>query len=419
MTPRVNVHCHLLNFRVVPSKMVKRLAVIPEDLADDRWLGAAASALFALIPGTHYDRAKEFLKTFRRDLVLAAENLVDEYTNRASIDIFTPLLMDLSETPAGGGEFCCSYERQINIVSSIAAGHPWRMLPFVMFDPRREGSDDLCIDALENRGFLGVKMYPALGYHPDPEIIASTGVAGERSSDEDHSEPDLYAAERLDRMYRYCADHSIPITTHASTGGAYSTEATGDRRTQAWPLTNIENWEPILNSYSLRVNFAHFGGNYLHGHTKDVSKQWRAEIIELIRSTHHKGSDEPKATAYADVSYHDMALGGRHVDDYFDDLNALLTDEATRDGILFGTDAPMISHSWSEAAYVEPFDEHVSPEAQPYLFTHNPLRFLFGKDTSFPPRYIRFLEQRKPEALDELEPWITKDGDTFRVEPTQ
>lgn len=406
MKPKVNVHCHLFNFPFIPAKMVKRLSNIPEAVADDRWLANAASVLFALVPGNKYDRVKKYLNNLNKDISLVA---IDYHTELCGVDkdsagfhIYTPLMMNLEETPALSGEYTCKYVRQVELMSTLAIWYPWQMFPFVMFDPRQEHSDSLCINALENLGFLGVKMYPALGYCPDPVVVEEIGTAGHGSA------PNVHAGRRMRRLYDYCVKENVPITVHASTGGAYSTDVEGNRKLNAWPLSDPANWTNVLEQWALTINFAHFGGDYLTGNNDRMEKsiEWRKAIQDLIKRSQ---TNQLIAKVYADLSYHDMALQDRGTSQkYFKDLRQLLDDPIYRERILFGTDASMISHTYSEKEYADVFINGLSLDHTNRIFTQNPINFLFTDKAFIPDRYVSFLESVNRAEVPAGFEWIRK-----------
>ena len=395
--PAINVHCHLLNFKCLPDKMVKLLSHIPEKLADDEWFAVAAGILFAMVPGQDYDRMKQFLRLFRKDLPDLAKAYNSELDN-IGIQIFTPLMMDLEQATPNPGDVNLPYESQVDVISGIASDFPWQMFPFVMFDPRRENADTICIQALQSKGFLGIKMYPALGYSPDPAQLAQNNPA---------------AAERLTRVYEFCGDNQIPITTHASVGGAYSTKKGINVEKNVWPFTEISNWLQPLSKYCLKLNFAHLGGNYLHRKSAKrlQSATWRREIINLIRWTR---ADDNSGLVFGDLSYHDMALKSATQEIYFNDLRETLNDGVLSQGILFGTDFSMISHTWSEDEFANTFRFRLVEALQEKIFFQNPISFLFC-DAKVPDRYLDFLHNTCPDALVQLPDWIERRDDGYYI----
>ena len=396
--PIINVHCHLLNFKRIPDKMTKLLSHIPENIADDRWFSVAAGALARLLPGSKYDRVKRFLALLKCSIPELTRLYMKEM-EQAGIDLCTPLMMDLEPAAPESTDINHPWETQIDLVSSEARRYPWKIFPFVMFDPRRPDAADICIDALENKGFIGVKIYPGLGYYPSEVFY-------------DGKEPE---SGNIKKLYAYCGDRKVPITVHASTGGAYSTEHDKDRESGAWPFTEISNWIHAIREYNLKINFAHLGGNYLNpdDQKRTLSGSWRRQILNLIaRSRDERGFGE----IFADLSFHDMALSRKFRSIYFRDLAALIDDERYAGGILFGTDANMISHTWLEKEYIAPFKNHLSLPHQEAIFSANPTRFLFP-DGWIPDSYIRFLADHDTDGkvFSDLPEWIFQTADGYRV----
>jgi predicted TIM-barrel fold metal-dependent hydrolase len=398
--PVINVHCHLLNFDFVPDRTIKLLTGIPEDIAEEEWVSAVAGVVFALVPGKTYNRVCEYLTTFRSDIVTVARRYLQDM-DRARIDTCAPLMMDLEQSvPRNGDDENVPYREQIDAVSLLVATYPWRVFPFVMFDPRRPDAADLCIDALTNKGFVGVKMYPALGYHPSPRAAWQRNVPG-------------HVVDNLKKLYSHCADGRVPITAHASVGGAYSVGA-DDKETGVWPLTEVSNWLDPLREYRLKINFAHLGGNYLHedGAKRLQSATWRREILNWIARS---GTDPDFGSVYGDLSYHDMALCRDTAARYFGDLREVMENADTARGVLFGTDASMISHTWTEAEYARPFRDtkKLDDSAKELIFSDNPTRFLFG-DGRIPESYVSFVRGSAGAGLP-LPEWIETDGAGCRI----
>jgi len=86
-------------------------------------------------------------------------------------------------------------ERQLNALKNLSA--KGNCFPFFPVDPRRPGVVQAVLSGKivtrKRGGFYGIKLYPRLGYHPLSSNLVS--------------------------LYAYCEANSIPITTHASTGG--------------------------------------------------------------------------------------------------------------------------------------------------------------------------------------------------------
>lgn len=85
---------------------------------------------------------------------------------------------------------------QLDEVARIVASPEWkeRIFPFICVDPRRPDIAEIVKDYIENKGFCGVKLYPALGYYPQDE--------------------------RLDELWDWIEQKKIPVMVHCSKDGA-------------------------------------------------------------------------------------------------------------------------------------------------------------------------------------------------------
>lgn len=397
-----NVHCHFLTLDHVPNSMVKNLSSMRECFLKSKLVGN----LLQVFKLSKYPRAKEYIRVFKSDgLVDVCNDYTRVLNSRFQSYAICPLAMDFSESAPDATDNTVPYylrsnghRNQIHELSELVKKYPYRIFPFVMYDPRRPNAYEVMVDCIENRGFIGVKLYPALGFFPDPR--------------KEHNNQRYVVAENLRLLYEYCASQDIPITVHASIGGAYKTV---HKKRSAYRFTEIENWFGVLSQYALKINFAHMGGDYLSGKRKDRerSKDWRGRIIHYMDNKAHGYF---KSKVYADVAFHDMALDAeksksnhKRVETYFADLNTALddTNHACR-RILYGTDAYMTAHTWTEDQYLSPFEHKISDKnRRNNLFWNNPVHFLFKKNC-VPDTYVNFTGN--PGQAD-LPPWIKKQRD--------
>lgn len=189
-----------------------------------------------------------------------------------AVSLFTPALVDYdawsddrAPTPLWQQVLVQSQIARLSTAGRI--GRPdARFHPFVAFDPRRqlEGPQaptpgpgappappgphssalELVRYAIEAGGFLGVKLYPPVGFAPAdnarlrPELGFGAG---------------LDAA--LDALYAYAAAAEVPILTHASPANEYGLGL-------HW-LAAPARWAPVLERHpTLRLDFGHFGHDY-------------------------------------------------------------------------------------------------------------------------------------------------------------
>jgi hypothetical protein len=125
------------------------------------------------------------------------------------------------------------------------------------------------IDSIGSYYFIGIKVYPPLGFDPWPE----PGI--ER--------------DKVCILYDFCIKNKIPITAHCSPGGFLVNKAYKD-------YSSPYKWEMVLNQYNdLRLNLAHFGGV--------ESRKWPEKIVNLILEYDSSKNDYKYPNLYTDISY--------------------------------------------------------------------------------------------------------------------
>jgi predicted TIM-barrel fold metal-dependent hydrolase len=266
-----------------------------------------------------------------------------------SVTLFTPALVDYdawSEDRAPTPLW-----QQILIQESIARlslqgriGRPdARFHPFVAFDPRREAEADrpaaspvtspssagpspgapaaasppiappaaptgastaleMVRYAIERGGFLGVKLYPPVGFAPLDNVRLRARLPFSGRLD-----------DALRALYAYCQAAEVPITTHASAANEYGLGL--------HELVAPERWRPVLERFPmLRLNFGHFGHDYgveNRAAPRETASAWIYQAAALI---------ERYPNVYADLSNSPLVYDAA----YAADLTALLADVIAR-----------------------------------------------------------------------------------------
>lgn len=252
------------------------------------------------------------------------------------------------------------YPKQLKDTRLAALKHPTQLLPLYHYEPRRwNGRRQAFRDDIATAGrpgvFIGIKMYPSLGYRP----------------------ADWDRIKGLREFYGFCEQHGIPIMTHCSPEGMYTHErasflaldgaaaAAGipgkaiyeaeqkklKRFEQSWEefyfserYVSPTAWEEVLAAFpKLRLCLAHFGSDdhgfstwgknaERHRNYDRAIEPWDERIISLVRRYEH---------CYVDMSY--LFLW-----DNRERLKQLLLDEddddALKNKIVFGTDWYMIEN---------------------------------------------------------------------------
>lgn len=239
-----------------------------------------------------YTRTTPFVQTLRWAGLLTRSRsdilteLVRLYGGEERIRVFSPSLVDfVSWYPRR--EKISPLSDQINVMSAIAQQRQDAvLLNFAPFCPLRAaleredvpGRDPLfrVQDAVMNKGFAGVKLYPPVGFKPlKNEGISFQSVARAPAEGAAAIDWELHA------LYRWCNDNGVPIKAHAN-------NSIGRGECTAL-YASPENWRPVLETYSdLRINLAHFGGFDETDPDNDECKpddprDWEALTAELVR----------------------------------------------------------------------------------------------------------------------------------------
>ena len=144
------------------------------------------------------------------------------------------------------------------LVHGFIGFDPWRYIDDVK-KGRTPNALDVVKKALTQYGFVGVKLYPPMGFRathnydrPDSDFL------GKLTADHPGLGPELDKA--LDKLYLHCLEHDVPIMAHC----AASQGTSDDNALCADP----KYWKELLDKapagpldYSkLRLNLGHFGG---------------------------------------------------------------------------------------------------------------------------------------------------------------
>ena len=193
--------------------------------------------------------------------------------------------------------------KQIGVMSAIAAikanpagkSRPYAVHPFVSFCPWRQLAEQtrlepetsqqfaLVRDAVRNRGFIGVKLYPVMGFLPFGNALAADKA--EYPARLRRLRPDW--AEQLDAvlaaLYQWCVDEEVPLMAHCSFS-QYPSRAAGRRG-------GPKGWQTVLDQprwKTLRLNLAHCGGvwNLAPDHAAQITAEaggaWPIEVIDML-----------------------------------------------------------------------------------------------------------------------------------------
>jgi len=314
---------------------------------------------------------------------------------------FVVLTMDMEYMEAGPP--AVKFAEQLDELAAVKADPYYGKLlhPFIFADPRRANIGDLVKFYIEEKGYTGIKLYPALGYYPfDP---------------------------RLMEVYEYACKNEIPLMTHCVRGIIYYR---GKKKAE-W------NQHPIIPNLTLpeesngkfTVNFTHplnyeclMNPNllhpYLHKHKKagtykgtfpDLSKlkmclghwggedEWKRYMTDpwLSDDDHVQGIQLPlNANTWKKVSWFSIIaeLIEKYPDSLFVDisdtlaydhiyplLKVSLVNPTIRRQVLFGTDFFVVAGEDAERSLSIKLRAEVGENAYWDIAQANPERYLSSK----------------------------------------
>ena len=239
-------------------------------------------------------------------------NLMTQKFKKDNIDLYIPLMIDY-EYWLKNTEDIPIKEQRDNIYRNVILPHKGTIHPFISFDPARElayrkqmknpdgkleedGSLNLVKESIDQYGFIGVKLYNAMGYRP----VNNALVDEKRRKIALHKKKYVFKGEEYDEvlkeLYEYCVKEEIPITTHCEMDGS---EAYHDA---SFDFGHPIFWKDILDNdrfSKLKLNLAHFGWNKDTFH--EGNRSWVQDICKML---------EKYENLYTDVSHNRVVLKG-------------------------------------------------------------------------------------------------------------
>jgi len=160
---------------------------------------------------------------------------------------------------------------------------------FIPFDPWRYADDcvlkrspnalDLVDKALTCDGFIGVKLYPPMGFQASGNAARPPEEFPEAFRANHHSSPGKALDDALGDLYRYCIKHDVPIMAHCA-----ATNGTSLRNSLcADPVF----WHEVLKQdgfRTLRLNLSHFGAVWNLARTTERASDTTASDRTLLAS---------------------------------------------------------------------------------------------------------------------------------------
>lgn len=287
---------------------------------------------------------EQFL-AFARTLTLCPKQVVEalaETYASADVDLFVPLMTDYEEWLEGRPPMTVADRLAFKTgefgLNGRDGGRFHLFAPFCPLRAVREGVDTSLTrvrDLIENQGFLGVKLYPRMGYYP-------TGNAAQPHPEGEPRGATWSAIDAaLAGLYDLCVELDVPITAHCASGGArspYHVQGQGHPR----------HWRAVLDQSrwsALRLNLAHMGGGLTKGYL-----DWARAVAHEVR---------PDNRVWTDLSCQVMPRedDGPAFTEIRDNLHGLLeTHPVLRDRVMAGSDWHLVVLTPGYETLFERFD---------------------------------------------------------------
>jgi predicted TIM-barrel fold metal-dependent hydrolase len=269
---------------------VAALAAGPDALTAQSLAGRIAGSNGAI---SRYIKWAGRLKHFRADII---EELIETYGREPDgVTLFASALVDFQFWLKDAPE--TSFPDQIELGSRLTRAFPGRIHFLAPFDPWREvaatagqpGSLELVKKAVMEDGFIGVKVYPPMGFAPIDNAaldFSKVGVTDPRFGKQ--------LDDALENLYVWAVKEDVPIMAHCN----LSQESKHGFALRASPAY----WTRVIaNHPGMRLNLGHFGGQENLGPSNSTKPpaDWPEMIIALL--------DTPEGSAvHTDVGHFDM-----------------------------------------------------------------------------------------------------------------
>ncbi len=422
MLPTIDTHCHLMNFDYLPDQYTKHLLRNKSELLakfieeEELREGTKLNSILKLVDEIGDNNLHKMLNALLPknfwgingvidNLVKKGEFLSSEYIKESgfqpgerNVNIYVPLMMDFivgsNITKVHNSDGVIPYVLQLQEIAHISRTYPWQIFPFFAFHPRRKNALTLLRLAVEQNGFVGIKMYPAMGFYPD-----FRGDQGRKNN-----EIDPIINKNLEGLYSYIAemrtkkDESIvlPINAHAQ---YHATQGIDLKPGETLDFTNVMNWDSLIREYDLKINFAHFGGTDFLKRTSidkdeeksedEIAKEFSKNTTDNILALMNRYNSENNKQIFADLSAHSYCLkDGNITTKYFSHINYYLKEGFP---LMYGSDLPVIAGETTAKDYINTYEKNIEEEYKENFFSKNALEFLFHENT-IPANYLNFMK---------------------------
>lgn len=230
-----------------------------------------------------------------------------------------------------------------SLLSSLSGGY---MLPIISYNPwtdikHKDASFQLMKTAIEDYGFIGVKIYPPNGFYPYGNVEIENTTSQRR--------PNLKLLDqKLEQMFAWCAQERIPVMAH--TAQSMGSDAAADE------FGGPVGWQALLNKFTGNslpvINAGHFGGD---DSGEFGQNNWTSEFGTIFKSDKGK-------YFYGDVGYWTELENCVHQDcEALQRIRKALqaSDNIADKRIMYGTDWLMSSKEPDWQDYPKKLEQHL------------------------------------------------------------
>ena len=354
-------------FEIIGSERIEEASVD----ALTRLISKISDALNPVDKDVRSQDVMDFMDFLRIGFQPSVRNVTDIILRQLpnKTDAIVALMMDITRDGQDNGQF----ERQVKETSDMVLAYPGRVFPFFAVNPNRPDHFQIMERALNGLGFLGIKLYPSLGYDIDSPAMR--------------------------KVYAYCDERRIPILMHCTKGGFKYSEAFKDN-------SSPSHWKPILQAHrNLKICFGHFGGDEFHAGLPEIddTPPWGPVILDLM---------EQYPDVYADIAYHTAPMdGGDHETTYFQNMKAYLDHPIYKVRVLWGSDYFLVRRRLREKNHWRYMREKLGGDNFKRIADANAARYL-GID-SVPmswtlTNYVRFVARHAQQVETQPPAWLTR-----------
>lgn len=301
-----------------------------------------AGALAGVLRGTkneNWGDLRDLLETLRIGLKPRIRDVADHIMKQLQPDdSIVALALDITAGEDAVDDRRLLKEQLVQTAEAVLA-HPGRIFPFVGVSSLRKEHFEILQTAVNEMGFVGVKIYPSMGFKIDSKDMVE--------------------------VFEYCIEMQLPVLLHSNQSGFF-------RKKQHRDYCNPQHWRSLFEEHpqlrELKVCFGHFGGGGALLHHPLQEDSWAADICRLM---------EEFPGVYADFSFHTDPMESQEAQaSYLANVEEMLGHATHGRRILFGTDAWLVRLRLSCEAYWRYFNSKLGDAAFTRIAEENPRRFL-------------------------------------------